>query len=93
MINIPLILGLLSTIVLSLYCVELHTKPILEKLNYKPIKKNNINTPKQQSHIKVISKPIVLKNIKPIKEENKLDKLTKEILEEINKSKDNKWKQ
>ena len=79
--------------ILSIYCVELHTEPILEKLNYKPIQKNKINTPKQHSHKKVISKSVVLKNIKPIEEENKLDKLTKKILEEINKNKDNKWRQ
>ena len=39
--NLPLILGLLSTVILSLYCIDFHTEPILQKLNYQ-LSQNNV---------------------------------------------------
>ena len=32
--NLLFIIGLLATLVLSLYCIDFHTEPILQKLNY-----------------------------------------------------------
>lgn len=104
--NLSLIVGVLSTIILSIYCVDFHTEPILQKLNQK-----STQTIKQQVYTEVITKPIVPKVIHKVKQlqvsikeekvetpnkvtvkkENELDVLTKKILEDMKKNKDNKW--
>ena len=112
--NLPLIIGLLSTIILSLYCVDLHTEPILNKLNHQIVQKKCSKTVKTKNYVEVMAKPITPKKIElpqvktriiekskatPIvkktapKKENELDILAKKILEDMNKNKDEKWKQ
>ena len=90
--NLSLIIGLLSTIILSLYCIDFHTEPILQKLNYQISQKNSSNIIKQQSYVETISKPIAPEKSQA-NEESELDRLTKEILEDMKKNKDNKWRQ
>ena len=112
--NFPLTIGLLSTIILSLYCVDLHTEPILNILNHRVVQKKCSKTVKTKSYVEVMAKPIAPKKVElpqvksritekskvtPIvkktvpKKENELDILAKKILEDMNKNKDEKWKQ
>ena len=106
--NLPLIIGLLSTIVLSLYCVDFHTEPILKQLNHKVVQEDCPKTAKAKNYVEEMAKPIkhqvieknkvtpVPKKIAPLKEnkeENELDILAKKILEDMKKNKDNKWRQ
>ena len=97
--NLPLIIGLLSTIILSLYCVDFHTEPILDRLNHKVAQSDYSKTTKAKSYVKVMAKPIknqiiekseaipVLKKVES-KKDNELDILAKKILEDMNKNKD-----
>lgn len=102
--NLPLIIGLLSTIVLSLYCVDFHTEPILNRLNHQAVQEDCPKIVKTKSYVEVMAKPIkhqvikksiatpVPKKIAP-KQENAVDILAKKILEDMNKNKDEKWRQ
>ena len=98
--NLPLVIGLLSTIILSLYCIDFHTKPILNLLNHQVVSE----TIKTKNYVEVVAKPIkyqtvekskdapILKKIVP-KKESELDILKKKILEDMKKNKDNRWRQ
>ena len=107
--NLPLIVGLLFTVVLSLYCVDFHTESILQQLNHQVAKEDCPKRAKAKSYVEEMAKPIehqviekskatpVPKKIVPQKEnkqeENELDILAKKILENMKKNKDEKWKQ
>ena len=88
--NLQLIVGLLSTVILYLYCVDSYTKPILDSLNSKTIKTN--------SYVKAVPKPIKSQTIEKSKDtlvpkkENELDVLTKKILEDMKTNKGNIWR-
>lgn len=96
--NSPLIIGLLCTVILSLYCVDFYTEPILQKLNQKSAQKNSSKTIKQQLYIETMAKSNVSKVISKeeefnVKKESELDILAKKILEDMKKNKDNRWRQ
>ena len=90
--NLALIIGLLSTIVLSLYCVDFHTEPILNRLNQQVVQEDCPKTAKTKSYVEVMAKPITPKQVEP-KEETELDILAKKILDNLNKNKDEQWRQ
>jgi len=69
--NLPLILGLLSTVILSLYCIDFHTEPILQKLSYQL----------SQNNVEVEAKPVIssmIHKVKTQKEEEIIEPSLKE---------------
>ncbi len=88
--NLPLIIGLLSTMILSLYCVEFCREPILKRVNQPVVKV--IQKPIKHQIMRKSQATLVVKKIAPPKEkkeESELDILAKKILENMNKNKDN----
>ncbi len=67
--NLPLIIGLLSTVILSLYCVDFHTEPILQKLSQKSVHKNSSKAIKQHIYTETMAKPITSKVVSQVKSE------------------------
>ncbi len=74
--NIPLLIGLLSTLILSLYCVNFYTEPILNRLNCPVVKVDlpKIVTTKPDVTVIEEQKKIVLPSPQPTHEvEKKVD--------------------